>query len=127
MRLILKTAYASLLCLFFSTNIYAQTTKEILQTLTPDETIQTVRILSNVDSSTVDGWNGDFILIYIKAQAKGIGSSVNNCKAKYEQQENTLIINLNPNLPEIFASGQTTPVTVKYEIFIPETLNIIEE
>lgn len=124
MKFILKTTYLSFLCLFFAANINAQTTKEMLQTLTPDETVKTIKISSSIDSDTiVDTWSGDFILIYIKIKAKKI-SSVKNCRAKYEEEGNTLTINLNPNLPEVFALGETAPATVKYEIFIPEELNI---
>jgi len=110
----------SFLCLFFVASVYGQTTKKILQTFTPDETIKSVKISSDVDSKIIK-WSGDFVLIYVKIKAKRI-SSVNNCKAKYEQDNSILTINLNPNLPEVFAAGQTTPTTVEYEIFVPETL-----
>jgi len=109
--------------LYFSVNIYGQTTKKILQTFTPDKTTKTVKISSSIDSSTIDKWSGDFILVYVEVKAKGMGP-VNDYKAEYEQAGNMLTINLNPNLPEVFASGRTAPTTVEYEIFIPEKLNV---
>lgn len=126
MKFILKSAYLFFVCLFFTVNIYAQTTKKILQTFAPAQTVQAVKISSSVDSSTVDKWAGDFILIYVEIKAKGMGA-VNSYKAEYRQQGNTVIINLNPNLPQVIASGKPAPTIVEYEIFVPETLNIIEE
>jgi len=121
MRFMLKTAFVSFLCLLFTVNIYAQTTKKTLQTIYPDKTIRTVKILSNTDSSIVKTWSGDFILIHVEVKAKGIKlDSVNDYKAEYEQQYNTIIINLNQDLPAVFAGGTKTPIAVKYEIFIPE-------
>jgi len=121
MRFILKTACLSFLCLFFTVNIYAQTTKKTLQTIYPDKTIRTVKILSNTDSNIVNTWSGDFILIHVEVKTKGINlDSVNDYKAEYEQHRNTVIINLNQDLPAVFADGAKTPIVVEYEIFIPE-------
>ncbi len=123
MRFILKTACVCSWFLFFIANVQAQTTKKIMQTFTPEKTVQSVKILSSVDSSIINTWLGDFILIYVEVKAKGMGAE-SSYKAEYRQEGSTAIINLNPNLPQVIVSGEPALTIVEYQIFIPDNITI---
>lgn len=127
MRLILRTVCLSFLCLFFFVNIYAQTTKKTFQTFYPDETTQFIKIVSGGDSvQTITTWSGDFIWIGVEAEGINI-DSVNDYKAKCNEQDEIVIIELNRGKPSILIKGKEIRVDVKYQIFIPEGLTIIGE
>ena len=126
MRLILRTACLSFLCLFFFVNIYAQTTKKTFQTFCPDGTTQFIKIVSEKDTGhIVTTWSGDFI--WIDVEVEGIIDSVNDYKAKCDKQDEVVILKLNPGEPLILRKGKEIRVDVKYQIFIPEGLTIIGE
>ncbi len=125
MKFGLKTVCLSFLCLFFVVNVCAQTTKEVLQTFTPNETIQSVKIISDKDSINVGiwqgTWSGDFILIYVKIKAKG-DSPLNNYKVEYKQQGSAALIHIDPKLGEFFVDGRIEYAKVEYEVYIPDGL-----
>ncbi len=127
MRLILRTACLSFLCLFFFVNIYGQTTKKTFQTFYPDKTTQFIKIVSGGDSvQTITTWSGDFIWIGVEAEGINI-DSVNDYKAKCNEQDEIVIIELNRGKPSIIIKGEEIRVDVTYQIFIPEGLTIVGE
>ena len=124
MRLILRTACLSFLCLFFFVNIYAQTTKKTFQTFCPGGTTQ-LKIVSKKDTGyNVTTWAGDFIWIDVEAEGINI-DSVNDYKAKCDKQDEIVTIELNRGEPLHFKDGKEIRVDVTYQIFIPEGLTIV--
>ena len=122
MRFILKTVCVCCICLFFTLNIYAQTTKNTLQTFCADKTVQIAEILTKGDTKyIVDTWSGDFIMIHVEVEAEGIDlGSINEYKAKCEQKADVLTIKLDKGQTRYFKDGKEVRINVKYEIFIPE-------
>jgi len=129
MRFILKTACLFFLCLFSTVNVYAQTTKKTLQTFCPDKTVQIAEILTKGDTQYIaNTWSGDFIMIHVEVEAEGIDlASINDYKAKCEQKADVVTIKLDKGKIQYFKDGKAVRINVKYEVFVPEALNIIEE
>lgn len=117
------------LCLLFVVNIYGQiTTKKIIQTFSPDETVQSLKIESNSDSTyTWHSWEGKAIWIQCTIEAEGINiKSIDSYKAKYKKQEDPITLKLDKGKPRHFKDGKEIEVKVTYEIFIPENLEVIQ-
>ena len=131
MRFILKTAYLLFLCLFFAVNIYGQkTTKKVIQTFSPEERVQFLKIDSENDSTyALDRWEGKVIWIQCTIEAEGINTkSIDSYKAKYEKLQDVITLELDTGKPLHFKNGKEIEVKVTYEIFIPNntvTFNLL--